>query len=127
MRALLERGDVAGTEQLLGRKYRLVAEVTPGMLHALDAQGRGLRVPACAFANAPPAPGTYQALVGLQPAHDGQLPTALCGSSCQAVELTPEGLRVAQVRRPEPGTPAAPSPFGGGGSLYLLVDFDACG
>ncbi len=115
-------------EQLLGRKYRLVLELSPGMLHGVDAEGRGLRVPASAYCNEPPAPGTYMALVALASAQAGQLPTELCSSSCQPVTVTAAGgIEVERVHVPEAlrhHHPYEAAVHGAG--VYLLVDFDTC-
>eukprot|EP00198_Chlamydomonas_reinhardtii_P009763 XP_001699100.1 riboflavin biosynthesis protein [Chlamydomonas reinhardtii] len=71
IRGLLEGGHVEAVETLLGRKYRLVCDLTAaaataGSADAAAALGTGLlRVPAACYRNQAPAPGQYRVMVRL--------------------------------------------------------------
>ncbi|KAG2424500.1 hypothetical protein HYH02_015170 [Chlamydomonas schloesseri] len=73
IRALLEGGHVEAVETLLGRKYRLVCDLTAaGAAAGVGAAAVGvvgadgvLRVPAACYRNQAPAPGLYRVLVRL--------------------------------------------------------------
>ncbi|KAG2493236.1 hypothetical protein HYH03_008652 [Edaphochlamys debaryana] len=126
IRGLLECGQVESVEQLLGRKYRLVADLQGASLREGQG-GRRLLVPSACFQNQAPAAGKYRTLTRLiqagppgaeippYEAQDG------AGAACVDIELTNEGLELDLGDLGLSGEQAV-----GAGAL-LMLDFGACG